>query len=343
MTDNLNNPMDRPDDGGPDVIDFEKSVDSILGLSDGGNGYTAPNPHKTWVPPMDRRQRLAAEQALNLPNRRSIGDLQSRVSNTVRLGTVSAIESTEKAARDAVMAAYEAYDGAHDETAGRARDVATKDAVVAAIADATRAVGALERAVADHADEILEALTADLDAKREQAIKDLKAALASFSTFRATVRDADQFGIDQGRWDRVWNTGVKTPHELTAASGAIAEAIKDLQSTDGVLNGMGVVTDYGDAFPDGLLALWKRGADLVGPGSFPEQVWQRAIQPHKNDKAAQEALATKRAITLTNAEPISTEALIKGLADNPAGFVAPVDKSKPKPSSQKAQYTHHID
>ena len=337
MPDYLTNPGDSTDDQGPDVINYDAEVSKMLGLPLTGSA-NLPGQFSNWIPPKERERQRQAARALNLPRRASISDLQGRISRAVRLGTIPAVEDAEKAARDAVLAAFDAYDNAGDEP-GKARDVAAKDAVTLAISDATRAVGALERLVMENSVEIFEAVAGNIEARREQALADLKAAAASFGSFRALVETATQAGIDLGMYDRVWVSGPKNATELNKAIAPMREAIADLEGDDDVATGRVVTADYGDQFPPSLLASWKRGAEVAGPGSFPEQVYQRAVKPFKNDSAAKQSIALKRAGILYNAAPISTEALVKGESgDIPAGFVSPVDKTEPKPSGQRTQF-----
>lgn len=335
-----NNPLissNDPDEG-PDVLDYATIVANGFGSAiDTGTPDTLPGQATEWVSPREKHRRKMAAMALNLPARKSIDDLRGRTGKAVRLGTVEAIEPFEQAARDKVRAAYDIYDDASDEP-GKARDVATKDAVVLAISEATQAVGALERAVVEHADDIFEALTSSLDDQRAQALEDLKNALESFGSFRATVENAAQFGKETGRWDLEWVSGPKTPHQLSAALPAIREAIADLSEGDDAATGRSLTTDYGDEFPSALLAKWQHVAKVGGAGSFAAQIYARALKPMSNDHAAREAIATRQAKALSNSNPIATADLLKGASGAPSGFVAPVDRSTPPKSSQRTAY-----
>ncbi|GGR64963.1 hypothetical protein J2S40_001143 [Nocardioides luteus] len=342
MTAYLSNPGDSTDDQGPDVINYDAEVSKMLGQSDTGSSNLPGQPTE-WVSPREKQRRRQAARALNLPRRASISDLQSRITRAVRLGTVPEVEDAERAARDAVLAAFGAYDNAGDEP-GKARDVAAKDAVTLAISDATRAVGALERAVMDNSEEIFGAVGQNIESRRAQALADLKAALASFSAFRQLVEVGTQAGIDIGQYDRGWTMGVKNTTELNAAIAPMRAAIEDLESDDDSRNGRVVTATYPDGqFPPSLLAKWKRAAEIAGPGSFAEQVYQRARNPHPNDGAAVDAVTMRDSRILANASPIATTDLMKGTKSAPpAGFVAPVDRSEPKPSRQKTAYERRM-
>lgn len=254
-----------------------------------------------------RRQR-----EMMLPNIASVHDLEKRV------GTVAAHDGAPEVILDAVRQAREAIEavrvayreGGHPSNQRFARDQAAKDEVTVRLADAVKAVVALE-AVAqrgDLQDDWFEGITSTLDEKRAKALAALREAERAYASFRSTVAGAQALALQQGRHDSAWHSSTVTEVDLGRVLPALKQAIAYIdpksEESDDYTRGEFLTKEYPDGeLPPHTLARLKRMADLSGGGTFSHQLWLRAMAKSQDDAALQESLATKRLQVFMNSSP----------------------------------------
>lgn len=255
-----------------------------------------------------RRQR-----EMMLPNIASVHDLEKRV------GTVAAhdgapedILNAVRQAREAIEAVRTAYrDGGHPSNPRFAVNQAAKDEVTVRLADAVKAVKALESVAQrpDLQDEHFQSLTSTIEEKRQAALDALRDAERLYASFRGAVGSAEALAIQQGRWDESYHRSVVSATNLSKVLPVLKETIgyvdPESETSDDLTLGRHVSTDYGDEIPPHTLEELRKVGELSGSGSFPHQIFLRAASPSKEDHALAEALATKKFRIFMNSNPFA--------------------------------------
>jgi hypothetical protein len=76
------------------------------------------------------------------------------------------------------------------------------------------------------------------------------------------------------------------------------------ETSDDYTTGRFLTEEYEEGtIPPHTMAQLKHVGDLAGGGTFPRQIFLRAMARSKEDRALQEALATKRMQVFTNSNP----------------------------------------
>jgi hypothetical protein len=270
-----------------------------------------------WVHPRLKAQK---RQEAMLPSRKALQDLEARLADVAKHdGAPKVLAQAIQKGRDAIAECNRAYDeGAHSENRRFAASPAAKDRVLVALGKATQAVSAMETVAQDPQVQYdwYDGLVAGLDKRRADALKALRAAEKQYASLRATIDAAQALAIGPlAMWDAEWHSSVVSPVELAAPIKAMRDAIsyldEDSEKSDDVTTGAYLVKDADcegyEGVPAHTLARLKRTADLSQSGSFAQQVYFRALKPHKNDTDAQDAIERKFLRYLTSSSPLTTD------------------------------------
>ncbi len=263
-----------------------------------------------WESPVVKARR---KRAMMLPPVGQISDLQQRIAAVVRFdGAPAEVTQAAAKAREALAGANEVHQASqHSENRRFARDVAAKDATVAAIAKATSAVAALESVARDETvrEKWFAGLVEGIDQERAEALKALRAAEKAYAKVRRSISAAQALAVEAGMWDKSWHMSTTSEIDLNRPTSSMREAIRFLADGDDYTDGSFLTADYGDEIPPHTLAKLKRGAEVAGGGSFAAQLFARAVSPMKNDQDAQEAISQRRLLILMNSNPSTAELL----------------------------------
>lgn len=287
--------------------------------------FTIPGEYES---PVIKQRRRAA---LSLPSGQQILDLEKRVARANRFGALpDDVTARANDARLAIGQAREAYFAAQDPGSRRlARTVEDKDRVVLAIAKATMAVGALESVLVEAPVQQahFETVVGDLDAQRDAALAALKKAHKAYAALRSTIQSANALAIQQGQYDKEWHHGLLEEADLNKPLEHIADAIGWLEGDDDSANGRFLTAEY-EGVPPHALARLKRSAETAPAGSFPRQVFERAQRLSPTDHDAQEAVNTKKLLTLKNSNSwaeVYSRARKAGIGGTGGSGVIPID------------------
>lgn len=262
-----------------------------------------------WVPPYVKARR---QREMMLPNAKAVHDLEKRVAE------LAVVDGAPELIRDAIKAAREALDnvrtvyreGGHPDNPRFARDQEAKDRAIVALADATKAVAALETVArrGDLRDEWFATLAGGIEEKRAKALEALREAERAYATLRGSIASAKSLGIQQGRFDNSWHSSPVGELPLTRALPVIREAI-DLvdpasDESDDYTTGRFLVAEYEEGtLPPHTMAHLRHAGERAGGGTFPWQLHARAVARSKDDAALQEAIATKNLRVFLNSNP----------------------------------------
>lgn len=261
-----------------------------------------------WVPPYVKARR---DREKMLPNRKAVHDLEKRVSEVAQYdGAPKPVAEALQVARDALEAVRVAYDeGAHPDNRRFARDQDAKDDVTIKVAEATRAVAALETVARDEAvqEQWFEGLTSGIEEKRAAALDALRAAEKTYASLRGSIGSAQALAVKQGRWDGSWHRSVVSEVDLNRVLPALKDAIglidPESEKSDDYTLGRYLVQEYGDEIPPHTMAQLRHVGELSRGGSFSHQIFLRAVALSSEDHAAREAVATKQLRVLLNSNP----------------------------------------
>lgn len=319
-------PLDEP--AGPISEDESKALDratepSFRPLVQDGDMRERANvfvPPTEWVSPVVKARRRSA---MMLPSTKALNDLDARLADVTRWsGLPEDVNNGADDARRAIAAAREAYALAqHPDNARFAISQDAKDSVQVRIGEAVGAVAAVERMTQAESVRIaqFETLTKKIDGLRDVTLRDLRAIAKSYGDFRRAVEEAQAVALATGRWDVEWHRGVVPDHELNRPLAEIRKAIEWLEGDDDAASGRFLTNEY-DGVPPHTLARLKLAADRSSGGSFARQVYVRAVQASPGDTDAQQAIATKQLITLTNSNPWSGDLIDRHAGDENGNF-----------------------
>lgn len=266
-------------------------------------------PPGEWESPVIKARR---RREMMLPNRGAANDLEKRVNAIALLdGAPKPVQEGVRAAREAIAdlrAAYEA--GSHPDNPRYALNQQAKDDVIVKVAEVTRVVVALEAVAqrADLQDEWFANLSGGMEAKRQDALKALRAAEKAYASFRGAVGSAQGLAVKQGRWDGGWHRSVVSEVDLNRVLPELKKTIDfvdpESETSDDYTTGRFLTAEYEEGtLPPHTMAQLQRVGDLAGSGTFPRQIFLRAKARSSEDRALQEALATKRLQVFLNSNP----------------------------------------
>lgn len=298
----------------PSKEDLDRLSDRLGDHNDPLDFGEARRPQR-YVNPLDGDfvspvKRLQARRRTLLPNYDEIRRLEERLSKPARYAVTEDIDQAVGVARDALEVARSTYREAQDVEGGNskhARSQQHKDAVVAAIADATRAVAAAEAAFLDNGDDAFDAMVADIGRMQAEAAEALTPAVKKYIAWGRQVGAAHALALDLGYFDKSFHQHPNS-QELDRVMAPLSDAEKFARSDDDFLSGryLESAREPAKEFPAWTIASYAKRAEATSPGSFARQVVARMKQP-KGDPDAQSALASKTLLTLLNAPPLGME------------------------------------
>jgi hypothetical protein len=218
-----------------------------------------------WVPPYVKARR---QREMMLPNRKAAHDLEARLVEIAKYdGAPHSVVEAVKVAREALEAVRVAYDeGAHPDNRRFARDQAAKDDVIVKVAEATKAVAALEAVARDEAvqEQWFDGLTSGIEEKRAKALDALREAEKAYASFRGSVASAQSLAVQQGRWDSAWHTSAVNEVDLNRVLGGLKETIALVdpksEESDDYTTGRFLTEEY-EGLPPHTLARLRRALE----------------------------------------------------------------------------------